>query len=128
MRSADRRRRRREGDARGRQSGDKENTGGNVFQTGTGCKVGREEEEEEESVPNVGSLKKVQLEGLWSVLRISEVTECREDEEEEEDLIILAGRQAHRKSPGESVVEFTGDPSAHARNTVLTFWWRGERR
>lgn len=51
----------------------------------------------------------------------------QEEAEEEEELIILAGRQAHRKSPGESVVEFTGDPSAHARNTVLTFWWRGER-
>lgn len=66
MRSADGRQRR-DGDAGRRQSGDQENTGGKVFQTGTGCRAGREEEEE--SVPNMVSLKEVQLERLWSVLR-----------------------------------------------------------
>lgn len=83
----------------------------------------------------VSSLE-VQLEGLWSAWRISEVTECRGvegegeegGEEEEEDLIILAAKQAHRKWPSESVEEFTGDPSAYARNAALTFWWRGERQ
>lgn len=43
----------------------------------------------------------------------------------EEDLIMLVARQALRKSPGERVGEFTGDPSAHARSTVLTYWWLG---